>query len=60
MLNLLDLGWSRNAFQISWVVTRLEAAGCSDGIVGSDTKSSITAQQVKTPWVKATEGKAVS
>lgn len=59
MISPLDLEQSREAFQTSWAKATLEAAGCSAGTVGSDTKSSKTAQQVKAPWVKATPGKAV-
>lgn len=29
MLNLLDLGWSQNAFETSWVMVMLEIVGCS-------------------------------
>lgn len=59
MVSPLDLGQSREAFQTSWGTATLEAAGCSAGTVGSDTKLSKTTQQMKTPWVKATSGKAV-
>ena len=59
MLSPLDLRELQNAFPTSWKAAVLEAVGLSVGTVESDTKSSKTAQQVKTARVKATQGKAV-
>lgn len=59
MLSPLDLREPQNAFPTSWKAAVLEAVGLSVGTVESDTKSSKTAQQVKTAQVEATQGKAV-
>lgn len=53
MLNLLDLEQPQNALQSSWVISMLEAVGCSGRIVQRDTKLLKTSQQVKEAWVKA-------
>lgn len=48
MLSPLDLGEPQNTFPTSWKAAVLEAVGLSVETVESDTKSSKTAQQVKT------------